>query len=221
MRRVGLGMKLCNKIVGFNAALRVMMPNILVVACLLGGAKVGLAVSPSDTVINFDNITTAGNYGQLAPGYGGVDWTNVYWGLGPAFVQQNLTSSGDHFAFNNNAQSFAATMQSGELFNFVGADFTGWASGNSNLVVNGMRNGVVVQSKTISLIENGALQFYDFGFTGIDKVEFVAPTGSNEWFAMDDFTFNKDVPKNEAPLPSGALALAACGAALTFIRRRR
>ena len=184
-------------------------------------------------ILTFDDITTAPE--ATITNYGGLQWTNTgvldvtsYTYVPSGY--QNANTSGDYVAYNKYA-SVASVSTS--VFDFVGANFTAAWNDDLNLLVEGLLNGVVTNTRTVTLqpVAPGAAARIDFNYNGIDQLRFtsfggtlnpafinVAPTaGAGPHFAMDDFEYNTPVPEPSTAL----LGLMGIGSLFRRIRRKK
>jgi len=177
-------------------------------------------------ILSFDDFTTEPK--TTLTNYGGFQWTqtgvldtSVYEHQISGYV--NGVTSGNYVAFNTYA-NLASASQS--LFNFVGANFTAAWNDDLQLTVEGFLNGILTNSKTVTLQPVGteAASRIDFNFNGIDELRFnsfggtLNPTvgGAGCHFAMDDFEYTP------VPEPTTALlGLMGIGSLLGRIRRKK
>lgn len=188
------------------------------------------AVSPPllrGDVLDFDDVLAGSGY--IPDGYGGLDWANFGVVCGDCIPGSGFdagTVSGDYVAFN--AWAEAASITSGNKFDFDGAYLTAaWRNG-LNITVAGYENDSLLYSTTVVVDTTGPTWFdADDKYNGIDRLEFdsfggtdVFLNSSGEHFAMDDFEFTRSAPiVNPSP---GALLLGSIGAGLVgWLRRRR
>jgi len=147
-------------------------------------------------MLNFDDITSQVTEDVVIPdGYGGLNWDEFgvihkdFWD-NDGF--ENGTVSGNYVAFNRHA---AAASTYNESFDFVGAYLTAAWNNGLNIDVEGFLGPTLLYSTTVTVDTTGPTWF-DFDYTGIDKVVFTSYGGTNAGldgngthFAMDNFTF--------------------------------
>lgn len=179
-------------------------------------------------VLTFDDVSNTSSFDSIYNGYGGFNWNN--------FLVENGTSlpvtgtgydngrvSGDYTAFNGFGQ---LAILSNSVFDFNGTYLTGaWHDGLS-IVVEGLKNGSSLYSKTV-VVDTTGPTWFDFNFLGIDQLKFTSFGGVNPGFsggdgtqfAMDNFTFNETKSVPEPTTTLGLLALGALGAGSMLKRK--
>jgi hypothetical protein len=178
--------------------------------------------SASADVLTFDDLHRGQFETDAIPdGYGGFDWTNMYWldtvrfPLNPSNPPvrsgyENGVVSGVNVAFNNGGALAAA---SGKPFDFISAYLTAaWKNGLS-IEVTGFRELSSVYTRSV-VVDITAPTLVLFDFKGIDRLEFVSSGGvaafpdfgddSSTHFALDNFSFG---PVPPVPEPTTLLLL--------------
>jgi len=151
----------------------------------------GSVVFAGATVLTFDSLAQ----GQIANGYGGLNWSNMYVvdgvNYGPSGYQNGVVSQ-NNVAYNGYGNAAATSG----TFDFIGAYFT--SAWNDGLYISlvGTKNGNVVGSQVITVDTTGPTWFA-FNLMGIDLLSFNSFGGTNHGyngtgtqFALDNFTYN-------------------------------
>ena len=179
-------------------------------------------------ILNFDDATTLKQ--DILTNYEGFQWSeigvldSIRYTPSPSGYN-NANTSGNYVVYNRFARTASVSHS---LFDFVGANFTAAWYDNLQLTVEGLFDGVVTNSKTITLQPVGqeVAARFDFNFNGIDELRFNSFGGTvntslasrGQHFVMDDFEYNAA----PAPEPSTAiLGLMGIGSLLRRIRRTK
>lgn len=164
-------------------------------------------------VLTFDDIggiSGVGDYcyvncfATIPNTYGGFTWDNMY------YYYNNIPNSGygygivsGTFAAFNGSGTMAVTS-GGSLFNFTGAYLTGAWNDGLNVNVKGYTGGVLMYDQTV-VASAIAPSWFQFNYSGVDKLEFSSYGGTNYWsggygtqFVMDNFTYSA------VPVPAAA-----------------
>lgn len=167
-------------------------------------------------VVTFDDIETTHGFGAVENGYGGLNWANfgyVNQIFHPGSGYENGLGSGDYTAFNWYAQPAEVT---GELFDFDGAFLTAAWNNGLNILIEGFSEGILRYSQNV-VVNPSESSWFDFGFTGVDRVMFTSSGGVDanpnddivgRNFVMDNFTYrvsdsNVTPPSPPPMLPPG------------------
>lgn len=192
----------------------------------------GFASSANAAVLTFDDIT-AYDVADIYNGYGGFNWqtspTNSIamkkdYGYPGLEAMQGVTS-GDYAAVTNYSyepgDSFIITSSTSSLFDFNSAQFASLQFENNNISIKGYLGGVLQNEDSFD-VTNSSVFYYNGGtkFFGIDKLLISSTLDiSDDWIAMDDFTYNESAPA-PAPEPSSmVLGLMGLGSMLGFRRK--
>ncbi len=186
----------------------------------------GFSINSQATVITFDDLP-ATEVDTIQSGYQGLNWGNEFW-TSVAYINKNTLPdtgfangvvSGNYAAFNNFATTSTIT---GDIFNFNGTYLTAAWNDGLQLEVNGFLNNVLLFTQTV-ILNTSSAQWFDFNYTGINKLSFRSwggtptnPGEGGEHFVMDNFTINETAAVPE----SSPLALLLLGLAAIAIGRR-
>lgn len=186
----------------------------------------GFTANSQATVITFDDLP-ASEVDTIQSGYQGFNWGNEFW-TSVAYINKNTLPdtgfangvvSGNYAAFNNFATTSTIT---GDIFNFNGTYLTAAWNDGLQLEVNGFLNNVLLFTQTV-ILNTSSAQWFDFNYTGINKLSFRSwggtptnPGEGGEHFVMDNFTINETAAVPE----SSPLALLLLGLATIAIGRR-
>jgi hypothetical protein len=183
-----------------------------------------LVLSVNATVITFDDVSNTSVVAKIENGYDGLDWNNFYVinrNVDPSTGYANGTVSGDYTAINGwgNAASCSDGNVDGN-FNFNGAYLTSAWYGGNNITVDGLNNGTMIYSKTVT-VNTQDPTWFDFNFNGIDQLTF---SSSAYAFAMDNLTINFTTTSRAVPEP-GVLSMLFVGllsfAGFVAVRKRK
>lgn len=186
----------------------------------------GFSINSQATVITFDDLP-ATEVDTIQSGYQGLNWGNEFW-TSVAYINKNTLPgtgfangvvSGSYTAFNNFATTSTIT---GDIFNFNGTYLTAAWNNGLQVEVNGFLNNVLLFTQTV-ILNTSSAQWFDFNYTGINKLSFRSwggtptnPGEGGEHFVMDNFTINETAAVPE----SSPLALLLLGLAAIAIGRR-
>ncbi len=180
----------------------------------------GWATAPGSAqalVLTFENLTCGDQYSntQIANGYAGLNWSNVYCIDGQAAYGGNSGNkpvSGTNVAYNGfgNPAEFTITSPGGTKFNFKSVYLTGvW---NDNLVVTivAYRNGTAVSTTTHTLSAT-APTWVALNLSQIDRVNMSSaggthhayPGGGGTNFAMDNLDISYGVAPTDVTATAG------------------
>lgn len=121
---------------------------------------------------------------------------------------------GDYTGFNGykNPASIIATAP----ITFNGAYLTAASDSILNITVQGFSGTNQLYTSTIQ-ISNTSPTWFDANWSGVDKIAFTPFGGSQNYFAIDNFTYET----SPVPIPGAAFLLASGLAALIIVRRKR
>ena len=176
---------------------------------LLAGLAIGLFMfgftgMVNATVLTFDDTSYQGtSWGDMEAGYGGFNWSSnfdVYYGPGLSSGYDAGTVSGDYAAFNS--YGVDVSLSNG-TFDWNGAWFNEPHTYGSNTLLNitGSANGSILYTANVQLSYASPVWF-QADWIGVDSISF--DVSINDWFTMDDFTFNESAP---VPEPSTILLM--------------
>ncbi|ABB76080.1 PEP-CTERM protein-sorting domain-containing protein [Nitrosospira multiformis ATCC 25196] len=199
----------------------------------------------SAAIVNFDDLDASGGdlvLDTLSP-YQGFTWTNfsAYTSI-PGFPGfNNGIVSPDNAAYSG-GESFGpivtpviGKIEADDPFDFVSAYLGSGYYDDLSLTVQGRLNGTLLFTTTLTL-DTAAPLFVNFGFTGINELNFfAAATGSTTdpfqcgtvnctQFTLDNLTFapgSTTPPPNPLPEPSSLALLCLGGAGAWALRRRK
>ena len=175
---------------------------------LLLSLGLSLAATTHAAVITFDDLP-ATELDAIPEGYHGFTWgesffsnvSYIHKNTAPGSGYENGAVSGDYAAFNFLASTSLIKTTSGETFDFNGASFTSAWKDNTNLMVTGLLNNAVLFTQTI-VINTSAAQWFDFNFLGINALELkvwnYTPNDGNDYYVMDNFTYNQSASVSES-----------------------
>lgn len=138
--------------------------------------------------VNFDDLdATGGDINLTGSSYQGYNWSNfsVYtsgfsfdgFDAGIASLD-NAAFTGGELSNSNGVTPLVGTLSAASLFDFSGAYFNAAYYDNLAITVEGLLNGALLFSNTITVTTAGA-QMFNFNFTGIDQLAFYASTTAN------------------------------------------
>jgi hypothetical protein len=206
-----------------------------VVVCLIAGWSLNVACATAATIVNFDNLDASS--GDVVLGsYNGFIWGNLsaytntpgFPGYNNGIVSgPNAAYSGGQ-VFTTSVMPITGTISSSTPFDFISSYLAAGNYDNLNVTVEGLRNGTMLFTKTVTVSTSGA-QLVDFGFDGINEIELFAsataatsdPYGCGPFnctqFTVDNLTF---APYSATPEPSTSF-LFGMGSASAFLLLRR
>jgi hypothetical protein len=200
----------------------------------------------SAAIVNFDDLDASGGdvvLDGLSP-YQGFTWTNfsAYTNT-PGFPGfNNGIVSPDNAAYSG-GELFGATVtpvigkiEAANSFDFVSVYLGSGYYDDLSITVQGRLNGALLFTRTLTL-DTAAPLFVNFGFTGIDELDFFAAATASTTdpfqcgtvnctqFTVDDLTFapgSTTPPPDPNPLPEPpSLALIGLGGLGAWVLRRR
>lgn len=181
---------------------------------ILATALLIMSVSANATVLSFDDTSYQGTYwGDLQAGYGGLNWSSnfdVYYGPGLSSGYNAGTVSGDYAAFNS--YGVDVSLSNG-VFDWDGAWFSD-PHDNTLLSISGYANGTLLYSTNLQLAFSSPIWF-QADWTGVDTIIF--NVAENDWFTMDDFTFNES---SQIPEPTSLWLLGLGLVSLRMCRKK-
>ncbi|MCA1596587.1 MAG: hypothetical protein LC772_09220 [Chloroflexi bacterium] len=173
--------------------------GLLAVAAMALTGVVATAQTARADVLTFEDLSTSIGTRLTMPlptNYHGFTWSSSAWvdsGHSKPFsgTGYDVGTDGNISLFTRGAQTIS--MQQGSTFTFNGAYITSAFQPTENVVVQGLRNGVIVDTQTITVNDKQATWF-SFNFQNVDAVSFipvVPPTGTiNSNIVLDDITYN-------------------------------
>jgi hypothetical protein len=180
------------------------MVGIAVMAVLMVAGTARASVD----VLTFDDLPTPDlMHGDIPNGYGGLNWSNLWYLNGDTFsfrgnhAYQPGVVSPHNVAFNAGGNSTATV--SGGVFTFNGAYLTSVYDDNTQITVTGYLSGATICSRTVTVNHSGPTWFAA-DYVGIDSLRFAS--SNRQFFAMDNFTFAP------VPEPSSIVILSGLGA---------
>ncbi|MBD2576446.1 PEP-CTERM sorting domain-containing protein [Oscillatoria sp. FACHB-1406] len=210
-------------------AISITLEKLFIVPAGAAIIALGNAGALQAAVLTFDDVSNTSSADFINSNYGEFNWNNfgvVNRILHPGSGYDRGTVSGNYTAFN--AFADPASLSSLNLFDFNGAYLTAAWNNGLSVVVEGLKNGISLYSKTV-VVDTTSPTWFDFNFFGVDQLKFSSYGGTNPGnlggagthFAMDNFTFNekKSVPEPASTL--GLLALGAMGAGSMLKRQRK
>jgi hypothetical protein len=151
--------------------------------------------------LDFEDIPLSGNFAVMPTGYAGMNWTNF------GVHAKDVNGSGYQYGIQGNAGIFnlwgdAAATSDDEIFDFFGGDFgAAWRNG-LNIKIDGLRNGIVLYTKTFVADYNDTENII-CAMLGIDMLKFKSwggiesgnQNGSGSHFWGDNLKFGSAVPE--------------------------
>jgi MYXO-CTERM domain-containing protein len=211
--------------------------------CLLLFAVYAATPASGDALftVNFDDLdASAGDLdlGGVSP-YHDFTWSNFFaYTSTPGFPGfNNGIVSLDNAAFSGGEIFGAATIPivgtitAVSPFDFISGYLGAGYYDNLDVTAEGFRGGTMLFSKTVTVGTGGA-QLFNFGFTGIDQLDFFGAQTSSindpfncgafncTQFTLDDATFNTSSSTSPVPEPPAVSLLALAVFGLLAARRR-
>jgi hypothetical protein len=188
------------------------------------------ATAAQATVLTFDDIDLGGGgYGSMPANYAGYSWSNFAVINGPVYgpsgyangvVSPNQVACACAGDFSG--QTVDTLTKGGASFDLNSGYFTSAWNDGARLQVLGYSGGSVIYGLGADLFTSGP-SFINFGWTGVDKVEFSISGGTpsglpggGDYFAIDNLSVDA-VPEPA----SWAMMIVGFGLAGTAMRRRR
>jgi len=172
----------------------------------------------TNQILTFDDTGYIPTIASPVPNsYGGLNWPNFEYRSSSTGGFANGTVSAPCAAFNGGGRPASIT---GNRFHFISASFTSAWNDVLQIQVEGLRDGDVLYSRTITASYNQPTS-YTFDFLGVDEVRFSSSgghdanannSGSGTHFVMDDFA---------TPEPATTSLVAVGGGTSLLLRRRR
>jgi hypothetical protein len=193
---------------------------------LLLSLGLSAAARTQAAVITFDDLP-ATELDVIPTGYHGFNWGESFFSnvsyihkdTVPDSGYENGVVSGDYAAFNFLASTSLIKTTGGETFDFNGAYFTSAWKDNTHLMVTGFLNNAALFTQTVTINTNAA-QWFDFNFLDINALELkvwnYTPNDGNDYYVMDNFTYNQSTAVSE----SSSLALLLLGVAGVLLGRK-
>jgi hypothetical protein len=196
-----------------------LVPTLIVAALFTFGGT----AFPQSELLTFDDLS--GLQAPIPNGYGGFQWdqfSSYNTLVGSAQVGLNGSNNGlvssPNVAYN---QGGVPASISGGPFNLISGHLMGIWNDGLQVEVRGFVGATLTYDNTYSVGTQGST-LINFGYLGVDKVEFISsggvphgfPQGDGFQFGMDDLDITDSIPE---PSP---LALAALGLAAMLILRR-
>lgn len=182
------------------------------------------------TTLKFDNISVPGDYKTMPNNYkrSGLDWTNMnvvntvnqnkdYPGNVPGEIKlaelENQTNVAASQRVTSPAQVEINTWDKSD-FTFTSADFMAAKNldGGLTIVVQGLKNGSLVDSMTLNNVNTSSITQGTFNWTGINELTFNTSNSSDQngndlIFAMDNLKYNLSHP---VPTPEPSSLILGC-----------
>jgi len=170
----------------------------------------GLVTKANAAVINFDDIAVPASPGYIAMpvGYMGLTWDPLFYVESDAHIAAVYANTYDSPSgenqVSNSIGALSISITSGTEFDFIGANFSGFAANDTlnsvftatSITLEGYNSGALVDtvSMNLSTIQYDWLQA---DISGIDELRFIS-SGDFQYWLVDDLTLNQVT----APVPA-------------------
>lgn len=169
------------------------------------------------SIVNFEDASSTSTEAQISNGYSGFTWDNFYVVNKNAhyadFYYANGTVSGDYTGFNGYRNQ--ASVISTAPITFNGAYLTAASDSILNITIQGYSGAKELYTSTIQIL-NTSPTWFNANWSGVDKIVFTPFGGSQNYFAIDNFTYET----SPVPIPGAAYLLVSGLAALVIVRRK-
>lgn len=167
---------------------------------------VATGASAGQTTLNFDDIVVSGGNEAMPAGYGGFAWDANTWVMTQDFYQaiynNTVSFPSAPIAFYNGPGAVSVSITRATPFEFdslqasyLGRDDGAYVNSSASLTVEGLRNGILVGSDSLTLGINFATLSSTFASTPVDTLVLLNDGVDEHWWLADNLTYTTAVPE--------------------------